>query len=58
MKAELIRDGRRVRGFVWDSPAGWKYAFGSPSQPGGYIAFEGKDQPLTKEQAISRVKQA
>jgi hypothetical protein len=56
MKPELIKEGRRVKGFVWDSPAGWKYAFGTPSQPGGYIAFGGNKEPLTKEQAIERIK--
>lgn len=58
MKTELVKSGRKTKGFVWHDGNGWSYAFGSPGQLGGYIAFNGNKQPLTKEQAIQRINEA
>lgn len=39
MKKHIVRNGKKIRGFVWQKKDGsfW-YAFGRPSQE-GYIAF-------------------
>ena len=36
----FVKSGRKTKGFVWVDTAGkWWFAFGTPSQAGGYIAF-------------------
>jgi len=54
MGPTLVKQGRRIKGFVFPTDNGFAYAFGKPSQPGGYVAFYGI-QPLTKDQAIQKV---
>lgn len=42
MNKHLVKNGRRIKGFVWEDSNGvWWYAFGKPSQD-NYIAFECK----------------
>lgn len=43
MQTHLVKEGRRVKGFVYqDSNGQWWYAFGRPSQD-DYIAFSCRD---------------
>jgi len=47
----IVKDGRRIKGFVWQKSDGtWWYAFGKPSQA-SYIAFACRD----KEHGIANV---
>lgn len=40
----LVKSGRRIKGFVYQTPNGeWWYAFGKPSQS-NYIAFACKSK--------------
>lgn len=36
---QVLKQGRKILGFVFEDKNGWAYAFGSPNQIGGYIAF-------------------
>ena len=48
---EVIRDGRRIIGFIKEEPNGeWSYVFGKPSQR-SYISFT----VATKEIALSKL---
>jgi hypothetical protein len=38
MKKHIVKDGKRIKGFVYFSNDSWWYAFGKPSQD-SYIAF-------------------
>jgi len=44
MKKHLVKNGRRIKGFVYqDSKNEWWYSFGKPSQD-NYIAFKCRDK--------------
>lgn len=43
MDKHLVKQGRKIKGFVYQSNGQWWYAYGTPSQQGGYIAFACKD---------------
>lgn len=54
----LVKQARRIVGFAWETRnEGWAYAFGKPSQS-EYLAFCGDKSPLSREQAIERIKAA
>jgi hypothetical protein len=43
MKKHIVRNGKKIKGFVWMDSAGlWWYAFGKPSQV-SYMAFGCRD---------------
>jgi hypothetical protein len=43
MKKHLVKNGRKIKGFVWQDTKGlWWYAFGKPSQD-EYMAFGCRD---------------
>ena len=39
MIIEKIKQGRKTVAFIGSYSEGYYFAFGSPTQPGGYIAF-------------------
>lgn len=43
MTSTLVKQGRKIRGFVYQNAEGWWYAFGRPSA-GQWIAFACRDK--------------
>ena len=42
MKKTIVRNGKRIKGFVYENSNGYWYAFGKPSQ-NNYISFQCRD---------------
>lgn len=51
----LCKKDNRIIAFIFEDKNGFNYAFGKPSQIGGYIAFYGNNKPLTLEDAKNRI---
>ena len=52
----LFKKQNKIVAFIFENKNGFNYAFGKPSQQGGYIAFSsGTDKKFTFEDAKNRV---
>lgn len=55
-KRILCKDGNKIIAFVdYNEKNGYSYAFGKPSQIGGYISFYSNGNPFTLEEAKNRI---
>lgn len=51
----LFKKQNKIIAFIFEDKNGFNYAFGTPSQLGGYIAFYGNNKKLSFEDAKNRV---
>lgn len=56
MKPILYKENRKIRAFISTQNGQYFYAFGSPSQAGGYIAFMCSSLEVAKEKLENLLK--